>query len=520
MFAKLKLDFLWKGQKALNISKAEDNVNSSLDDESKSPDSPADSLEDSLYGKYPHSRCDWVTIDSIPKGLYEKLVSELCTISGPPKPANYVRCNKGTYNTVSFIEVAARNEFETYIVRVPGHATIEHWTTKDAYMMQREVEIIEYIGQHTSAPVPRVCAYSTTFNNTLGHPYIMTTELPGESARSIWFDDDIHEAGCETYFRYGDLPSPAVEQKRINFLRSLAKIMAGVNKLSFVEIGMPIIPVDGSAFPSVGPLYQWDNSGDDDYIERPVFTSTQDYVRTRPSSLRMSDAIFADSTTQNYILGARTLLDMIFAQPVFNPSSPGVESFTLHHSDLDLQSILVDDEGNVTGIIDWGRCLSVPRCVGAASAPLFLQKDWMPAYLNKLDTAPYMTFGTHRYRQIYAAALAEHGCEDAKYTSKSAMYQAAVIALYYGDHGDVHDFLAKVLRCVPEFRGDVLETIWAFGAGWPAGEHLMQRLLKNIFEPEIPEFCVLAEADAAIAAMDWMMGFEYDAQYETAQNDC
>lgn len=68
------------------------------------------------------------------------------------------------------------------------------------------------------------------------------------------------------------------------------------------------------------------------------------------------------------------------------------------------------------------------------------------------------------------------------------------------------------MRCVPDFRGDVKETIWAFGAGWSAGECAMQQHLKQVFEPEIPDSNVLAEADAEVSAMDWMFGFEYETE--------
>lgn len=496
--------------------KIEDDISSSPDEESKSQSSPVDVPNDNEVDDdgddEEHPRCDWETIDSIPASRYEELASRTCTFSGPLKQAKRLAYKKGTFNAASFVGVLSNGKIDTYVVHVPGHATTEHWTAHDAYMMKREVQIIEYIRQNTSAPVPQVCAYSTDFNNTLGHPFIMMTRLPGKSAYSIWFDEQYDEADPETNFRFGDLPSPAVEKKRINFLRSLAKIMAEINTLFFDKIGMPIVPMDGSAAPTVGPLYQWDHTGSDDSTERPVFTSTQDYVRARPNSLQISDTIVAGSKTQNYVLGARKLLDMIFAQPVFNPSLPGLETFTLHHSDLDLQNILVDSDGNVTGIIDWDRCFAVLCCIGAASAPLFLQKDWMPAYLNNLSTAPHMAFTTHRYRQIYAAALAEQGCVDAKYTSKSAMYQAGVMALYDRDYGDVDDFLEKVLRCVPEFRGDVKKTIQTFGAGWPAGERAMQQHLKQVFEPEMPDSNVLADVYAKVAAMDWMFGFEYETE--------
>jgi len=512
MFTKI-LNYFRAGLKVCTCkcAKEENCVSSPLDSEPKAESCPEEVLDDTPADEESHHRCDWATINAIPHCKYEELVSQVCSFSGPRRLAKRFRCAKGTFNAATFVGVVSKGKIDTYVVRVPGHATREHWTPFDAYMLNREAQVLEYISENTSAPVPRVCEYSTTFDNALGHPFIMMTELPGESAYDIWFDADYDEA---TAFRYGDTPSPVVEKKRIIFLRSLAEAMAKINTLSFDGIGMPMIPVDGSAPPDIGPFYQWDYSASDGAYKREACTTTQNYVSARPNSLRMSEALAANPKAQNYILGARTLLDIIFAQPVFNPEQKR-ETFTLQHADLDLQNILVDEEGNVTGIIDWDKCLAVPRCVGAASAPFFLQKDWMPAYLNNLDTAPHLGFTTHRYRQIYAAALAEQGCADAKYTTKSAMYHAAIMALYRCDCGDVDDFLEKVLHCVPEFRGDVVETIQAFGAGWPAGECLLERHLKQIFEPEMPDSNILADADAYTAAMDWMFGFEYESECKT-----
>ena len=81
--------------------------------------------------------------------------------------------------------VLDHGKIDTHIVRVPGHATAEHWTAKDTYTMEREVQIIEYIGENTSAPVPQICGYSTNFNNTLGNPFIIMKRLPGKSTYSI-----------------------------------------------------------------------------------------------------------------------------------------------------------------------------------------------------------------------------------------------------------------------------------------------------------------------------------------------
>ncbi|KAF9692070.1 hypothetical protein EKO04_009875 [Ascochyta lentis] len=456
-----------------------------------------------------HPRCDWKTIDAIPASSYEKLVSHTCTFSGPLKQLKRFAYKKGTYNAVSFIGVLTRDKYDSYVVRVPGHATVEHWTAQDAYMLEREVQTIEYIRKNTSVPVPQIYSHSSWFNNRLHHPFIMMKRLPGKSAYSIWFDDDFGEADPEVNFRFGDLPSHAVEKKRINFLRSLARIMTEINALSFDQIGIPVIPLDCSAPPSIGHTYHWDNTSSDVSTKRPALSSTRDLIRTRPDSLCTPSLFSNDSKAHNRLLGTLKLLDIIFSQPIFHPTPSAPETFTLHHADLDLQNILVDDMGNITGIIDWDRCTTAPRCIGASSAPLFLQKDWMPQYLNNLDTSPYMAFTTHRYRQMYAAALAEQGCADAQFTSKSAMYQAGVLALMDHEGGNVTDFLEKVMRSIPQFRADVDECLVALGMGWPAGEQVLEKEVRKLFEPEMPDMDVLREADVEIAVVEWMLAFEY-----------
>jgi hypothetical protein len=46
--------------------------------------------------------------------------------------------------------------------------------------------------------------------------------------------------------------------------------------------------------------------------------------------------------------GIRKTLDVVLSQLAFNASEP--DTFAIYHPDLDLQNILVDHEGNVTGI--------------------------------------------------------------------------------------------------------------------------------------------------------------------------
>ncbi|KAF2751323.1 hypothetical protein M011DRAFT_483258 [Sporormia fimetaria CBS 119925] len=93
------------------------------------------------------------------------------------------------------------------------------------------------------------------------------------------------------------------------------------------------------------------------------------------------------------------------------------QSYVLCHPDLDLQNILTDEDGNVTGIIDWEKALAVPRCVGYASLPLFLRYDDHAE--GGAGVWPFMQKSLHHYREVYAGAMEATGCLDSLFTRKS-----------------------------------------------------------------------------------------------------
>ncbi|KAH7086160.1 kinase-like domain-containing protein [Paraphoma chrysanthemicola] len=183
------------------------------------------------------------------------------------------------------------------------------------------------------------------------------------------------------------------------------------------------------------------------------------------------------------------------------------ETFTVHHNDLDLQNILVDTEGNVTGIIDWDNSYVSPRCTGAAAVPMFLRGDWFPYYANSLDNSPHMIFNYHHYREVYAAAMVEAGnITDAKYTMKSALYQAALAAITEG--GDATDLISRILNEIPNCRVNVKDFKFAIARGWPAAQVILSRYLPEIFEPVLPRHGFLADAENDLEIREWMIGFD------------
>ena len=430
---------------------------------------------DSVYddGQPQAPRCDWKAIRAISDEQIKNVVRKHLAAEGDLQ-VNSRTC--GTYHLVAFItSVDATRSSKEWVIRIPAHGIASHWTPEDTYMLEREVQLVEHVRKNTKAPVPRIFAYSSDCNNELGSPFMLMSKLPGKCAYEIWFEGPYNRKYA---FRTADVPSVSTEKKRVNFLRSLARTMTEVQKVSFDKIGMPQISEDGQTI-SVGPSYTWLEDNQDEAAERRASSTTRMYANVGLAKNFKVDPRAKQDIAHLRNAGIRKVLNIIFSQSVFNESSSGPESFTIHHNDLDLQNILVDEEGNVTGIIDWDKAFAAPRCIGAAAVPIFLRSDWYPRYTHDLWISPNMGWNEQYYREIYAAAMVEAGNPDAKYTSKSAIYQACIAALYKGqcgpgDGGDHNDLLEKLVRCIPDCRIVVDDLKIGLGMGWPAATEMLR----------------------------------------------
>jgi len=274
--------------------------------------------------------------------------------------------------------------------------------------------------------------------------------------------------------------------------------MSQLATLEFLYTGVPSYEYPEDKNPKfIAPAWRWHCKMN---MEEPTsygsFASSEAFFAAGVDRLsEPENSLDSDGMTE---LGVQIVMRFILSSAPFKPSTPSQreisqagygshtvpvhETFVIRHDDLDLQNILVDEDGNVTGIIDWDACAAVPRCVGYTSMPTFLRRDWLPDY--GLGRLPHMTWAIERYREVYTQAM-KRFCQpsDVNLTRKSAMYQLVLAAL--DKDFRCRDVVKLLLREVPEYRRvDVNSFCRRLGQGWPAAEKALRMKMAELLKPE------------------------------------
>jgi serine/threonine protein kinase len=389
---------------------------------------------------------------------------------------------------------------QEYVLKIPAHGTPKEWNADDIMMLEVEAQMMQHIRHHTDWPVPDVIAYDGSLGNAIGAPYILMKKMEGISAVDIWLGQPYKTIKDAELHLNADDPSPELEKKRITFLRSLAQAMSQLAPLEFEYTGFPIFHDPKGVQPEyITPVWRWHSKT---VMEKPMsggsFETGEAFFAAGLDKVCKAERDISPGSDGRATNGVWIVMNIVLSSAPFKPSAPSHggtpssehdsngaairETFVLRHDDLDLQNILVDSDGNVTGIIDWDGCAAVPRCLGYISTPTFLRRDWLPDYT--IARLPHMTWALERYRNVYAEAM-DAFCEslDAKYTRKSAMYQLVLAAL----DKDVAcmEVVEMLLREIPEFRRvDVKMFCRRLGQGWPAAEEALKVKIAELLKPE------------------------------------
>lgn len=309
----------------------------------------------------------------------------------------------GSYNLVHVVQL---DDFKL-VIRVPATGWGSGMTTAAAHALESQVATLRLIASKTTIPVPEIYAIDTTKDNEIGAPYVCMSFISGETVSKAWFDDD----------NTGQFP---LEDRRLKILTSVSQYLAQFSQLRFEKIGSVHGDVDSSF--TIGPCYHWHQNDNSSLsiVESGPFDTLAAYLQEHQ---------VATDTGSVWGIAEAKLIDNIV--PHLPAQSPN-EGFVLSIPDFDSQNIMVDKEGNVTGIIDWDLAQTTPRCVGYCRYPGWITRDWDPLMYGwpKIKESENSPEELERYREFYnqaiGAALEWKG--DWGYTKKSQIREAVWIA--------------------------------------------------------------------------------------------
>ncbi|KAG4435592.1 hypothetical protein IFR05_008938 [Cadophora sp. M221] len=256
-----------------------------------------------------------------------------------------------------------------------------------------EVATLQFVHKFTEIPSPRIFAFNDSADNELGFEWILMEMLPGVSLRERWrfMSEDAKRGLVKSVakyqtqlfdLRFSGIGNLFVDLKDSHFLDQLHTQTAS-DKDPMPASDLETEQKTSHTIAQLRPLGQmvslaffWGDRLQQD-VPRGPFNSSEEWIRAR-LALVLADQeqiISATSSDEDDIeeaeevkLLANQLLGLI---PHFFPSVEAEES-VLFHDDLSMQNILVDNDGKITGVVDW-ECVSALPLWRACTLPEFLK---------------------------------------------------------------------------------------------------------------------------------------------------
>ncbi|GFG00835.1 aminoglycoside phosphotransferase [Aspergillus udagawae] len=277
-------------------------------------------------------------------------------------------------------------------------------------LLASEAATLRYLKAHSDIPVPEVYDYSASSDNDIGIPFILMSEAPGWPLSKVW--------------RPAGSPQPVLDgPSKARIFSQLGAITWKLSQLRFNKIGS-LFEENGSfeikECLSRGHMLHERYSLE---IPRGPFTSEAEFYDSLISAflehaetLQLSHHCFVapvpsreeyDSSTEykdavdlwndfvtvggktdssvnrmDYIIAGDALRDTVrrLELPAVN-----LETFPLCHADLSVNNIYVDENYNVTCIIDWAFASSIPES-------MLLAVPGLPQYGDKISPELHRPF--------------------------------------------------------------------------------------------------------------------------------
>ncbi|KAK3055144.1 hypothetical protein LTR09_003697 [Extremus antarcticus] len=410
-------------------------------------------------------------------------------IHGKERPGTwaYLERKSGTYSVAYILQFEGNTKV---LVRIPASGWPRRWNKIDAETLRTTVQIMRLISEKTCVPVPRVFAYDAGMDNEIRAPFTLISYLGGQNGSTTWNSNK------------GTTPK---ELRRQNLLRTLAQAVSGLRDLRFPKGGSLWFAQDGDNDPVV--VDRWTLRADGWIIPRvfksiPAYTSVEGKIKDdiRRQVLKEGQPV---SYEERNIAVLFKLMVRAFVKATELPQSG--DNFVLVHPDFDIQNLITDETGRLTGIIDWDGACCEPLQIGWTRLPLWLHGDWYPHF--QFPPAP----GKHKakdgpdaldeYRNDYARYLCNEsdGAFETRFTTKSHIYRALMSSTTRG--WTAGRFVENILEDVAP---EPVRASWATSIGEhgfsPGEKQALEGVLLKYFAPVDPDKFVHAASPSATTA--------------------
>jgi Phosphotransferase enzyme family len=279
-----------------------------------------------------------------------------------PAHLNTLVFNRGSWNIVLKVEF---EDEVTWICRILVPEIIAKFTDKERVAnhetqvkaMDSQIGVMEYVTNYTKIPAPRLHGWDTSTDNCAGAPYMFMDMVEGMSITQ-WLEEYTLTESRATHF-YNNLAAVMWEFYQIRFDK--------IGEVQF-ENGVPVIGgfFDSRTRSTYGP-----------------FNSAYEFLRHRCQRLWEFRVLAERRSTP--VMGLKAHWDDLsqpereifiawlyrevaqFAQAEYEaaytnqPRETEVLDCILFHADLSTNNILVDEDLNITAVIDWDWPSSLPK---------------------------------------------------------------------------------------------------------------------------------------------------------------
>ncbi|KAI9155569.1 Altered inheritance of mitochondria protein 9 [Paramyrothecium foliicola] len=273
----------------------------------------------------------------------------------------------GLFNKVYLVHTAG----SCFVMRVTLPVYPQHKT-------RAEVTTLKWVRETTSVPVPKVFGFDDSNDNEIGFEWILMEYMQGTLARKRWrtmsMDQKVALTKQFAMFQF-ELSGLEKQESAFTSIGTLDVQKSCLQDNSEAMIAM-IKPAPGRLVSH--EFFMGDHLGYD--IPRGPFRSSHDWLSTLLAIIKRHQTwILETSEDEDDIEDAeailpvtQTLLDLLpKAFPTYLTSP---EPTALYHDDLNLNNILVNDQGQVTAVLDW-ECVSALPLWMLPRVPKFLDGE-------------------------------------------------------------------------------------------------------------------------------------------------